>query len=269
MTAPLAVVEPHGTRGAALSVRCGSLMGMCGRYVVATPVDQLAAEFEAGLELADFPPDYNVAPTKQVPAVLVRDGARVLTSLRWGLVPFWAKDPSIGARMINARVETVGEKPAYREAFARHRCLLPADGYYEWLKSAAPKGGKQPYFIHPADHGRLALAGVCAKWRDAEGVELRTVAIVTGAAAGPAARIHDRMPLTVARAAWDSWLDPGLADPQAARALLDPAPRLAAYPVRDQVNSPRNNGAHLIEPDPQAQRAESPEPGMDPPGVLF
>ena len=258
------------------------LSGMCGRYVVTTPPGQLALEFDAALSLEeDFPPDYNVAPTKQVPAVFVRADSRVLSSLKWGLVPFWAKDPSIGSRMINARIETAAEKPVFRQAFARRRCLLPADGYYEWVKPPAPaqpegeqaKGRKkppaprkEPFFIHPAEAGQtLAFAGLYERWRDAEGAELWTASILTTAAVGDLARIHDRMPLSVPRTGWEAWLDPGLEDPDTARGLLDFAPRWIAVPVSDAVNSVRNNGPELIEP----ARPDTGGTGMQDEGVLF
>jgi len=226
---------------------------MCGRYVVATPPQQLALDFDAVLNLEQYAPDYNVAPTKPVPAVLVRDQGRVLTTLRWGLVPFWAKDPSIGAKMINARIETAAEKPAFRQSFARRRCLLPADGYYEWHAAAPPPGEakakprKQPYYIHSAEGGPLAFAGLFERWRDAEGNELWSASILTGAAAEPYAWIHDRMPLTVPRSGWEAWLDPALTDPHEARGLLDLAPRWISEPVSDRVNSVRNNGPELVE----------------------
>lgn len=266
---------------------------MCGRYVVTTPPGQLALEFDATLSLDDdLPPDYNVAPTKQVPAVFVRSDARVLTSLRWGLVPFWAKDPSIGSRMINARIETAAEKPVFRQAFARRRCLLPADGYYEWFKpevpaqatgeaapgEAAPGAAppkrtkkppaprKQPFFIHPAEAGeQLAFAGLYERWRDAEGLEIWTASILTTASVGDLSRIHDRMPLSVPRTGWEAWLDPALQDPDAARGLLDFAPRWTAIPVSEAVNSVRNNGPELIEP----ARPETGDTGMQDAGVLF
>jgi putative SOS response-associated peptidase YedK len=245
---------------------------MCGRYVVSSTPQQLALDFDAVLGIEDYPPDYNVAPTKPVPAVAVRGGQRVLSTLRWGLIPFWAKDPGIGAKMINARVETAAEKPAFREAFARRRCLLPADGYYEWLALPATpdakgraKPAKQPYYIRRADGGRLALAGLYERWRDPEGRELWSVSILTAAAAEPYAWIHDRMPLTVPREGWETWLDPDLADPQEARAVLDFEPRWTAATVSDLVNSVRNNGPELV----QAVSAGSREPGMGGPGALF
>jgi putative SOS response-associated peptidase YedK len=238
---------------------------MCGRYVVTTPPSQLALEFDAVLSVEDeLPPDYNVAPTKQVPAVLVRSGTRMLSTLKWGLVPYWAKDPSIGARMINARIETAAEKPVFRQAFAKRRCLLPADGYYEWLAPQAPavpaaeaggktkkppKPRKQPFFIHPEAAGEtVAFAGLYERWRDAEGGELWSASILTTASVGELAAIHDRMPLSVPASGWEAWLDPALGDPETARGLLDFAPRWIAVPVSDAVNSVRNNGPELLEP---------------------
>jgi putative SOS response-associated peptidase YedK len=249
---------------------------MCGRYVVTADPGQLALEFGADsiLNAESFAPDYNVAPTKHVPAVLVRDGARLLTRLRWGLVPHWAKDPSVGARMINARVETVAEKPAFRTAFARRRCLLPADGYYEWLKPAEgtkgtkPSGPKQPYFIHRADGGTLAFAGVYERWSDPDGNELWTASILTGAAVAPLDRIHDRMPLTVPPGHRDGWLDPAVTDPATLRDLLDCAPDWVTHPVATSVNSVRNNGAGLIEPDP-GDRPGDTRAGMEDESALF
>lgn len=229
-------------------------------------------------------PDYNVAPTKPVPAVLVRrsrggadrrtgtnpdsvsgsSGAlgteRQLRVLRWGLVPSWAGDPSIGSRMINARVETVTAKPAFRSAVARRRCLLPADGYYEWYATHAPsgRGGKQPFFIRPATQGLLAMAGIYELWRDpgreADDPESRlwTCAVLTTAATDEVGVIHDRMPLVVHPSRWTAWLDPTRSDPRALTGLLEPAfsVRLEAYPVSTAVGSVHNNGPHLVEPVP-------------------
>ncbi len=254
---------------------------MCGRYVVTTPPQQLALDFEAVLqqEPPEFP-DYNVAPTKQVPAVLVRHDERVLSTLRWGLIPFWAKDPSIGAKMINARIESAAEKSAFKQSFARRRCLLPADGYYEWLAlppapedpaaggktgKAKPKPRKQPYFITPAAGGPLALAGLYERWRDAEGRELWSTTILTTAASDSMTWLHDRMPLTVPHAGWEAWLDPAMTDPEQAHSLLDFAPDWTTAPVSDQVNSVRNNGPELIE----TIETDPARTGMAEPGALF
>ena len=253
---------------------------MCGRYVVTTPPQQLALDFDAVLSDVDSAaqdPDYNVAPTKPVPAVLVRHDERVLSTLRWGLIPFWAKDPSIGAKMINARIESAAEKSAFKQSFARRRCLLPADGYYEWLAlppspddppasgKAKPKPRKQPYYIRLADGGPLAFAGLYERWRDAEGRELWSTTILTTAAGESMTWLHDRMPLTVPQAGWAAWLDPAAQDPEQARALLDFDTRWTTAPVSDQVNSVRNNGPELIE----TLAADPARPGMVEPGTLF
>jgi len=244
---------------------------MCGRYVSARKKQELLEEFQVELDGAadeELRPDYNVAPTKKVYAVLARpvkaaDGAadgppvRQLRVLRWGLVPSWAKDPSIGSRMINARVETVAEKPSFRQAFARRRCLLPADGYYEWQADGSGRGGrKRPFFIRPADGGVMAMAGLYEFWRDrarpADDPEawLVTCTVITTAAEHEPARIHDRMPMIVPRERWADWLDPDLTVAEEARRLLAPAPpgTFTLHPVSDLVNSVRNNGPELIRP---------------------
>jgi putative SOS response-associated peptidase YedK len=214
-------------------------------------------------------PDYNVAPTVVVPAVFerrVRDSGEVrrrLAPLVWGLVPSWAKDPSIGSRMINARLETVAEKPAFRRAFQLRRCVLPADGFYEWYtpEGTRPAGKsskikKQPFFIHRADGDRLAMAGVYEIWRDPakdpedDSAWLRTCSVITTDATDAAGHIHDRMPMVISKDAIDAWLDPDLTDPKAALELLavTEADQLEAYPVSTAVNSVDNNDPSLIKP---------------------
>ena len=212
-------------------------------------------------------PYYNVAPTKKVYAVVDKAGdegtARSLVIARWGLVPSWAKDPSIGSRMINARAETVAEKPAFRRALAKRRCLIPADGYYEWYLPTSPdapvgKGGKplkQPFFIHPADGSSLAMAGLYEWWRDPTREDddpqawRLTCTVITTEASDAVGRIHDRMPMTIARADWATWLNPD-EGADSAGGLLVPAMdgSLDAYPVSTLVNSVRNNGPELLEP---------------------
>jgi putative SOS response-associated peptidase YedK len=181
---------------------------------------------------------------------------RELRTVRWGLVPSWAKDPSIGSRLINARAETVSEKPSFRAAFARRRCLLPADGYYEWqAPPAGTKGKKQPYFICKPGHGVLAFAGLYELWRDRSmsaddpGAWLWTTTIITTSAPDELGEIHDRMPMVIDPASWTDWLDPGNTDVADLRALLAPAQStgLINYPVADLVNSVRNNGPELVE----------------------
>ncbi len=255
---------------------------MCGRYASTASPAQLASEFEVDDVLDDLPgPDYNVAPTVRVPAVYERrvqgtgDVRRRLAPLTWGLVPSWAKDRSIGSRMINARLETVAEKPAYAKAFKARRCLLPADGFYEWYTPADPtaatgragKPRKQPFFIHRADGGRLVMAGLYEIWRDPakdrddDSAWLRTCTVITTQATDATGHLHDRMPLVVPPDAFDRWLDPGLVDPEQALALLSvtDAAALQAYAVSTSVNSVQNNDPSLLEPLAE-DGADAPEP---------
>jgi putative SOS response-associated peptidase YedK len=271
---------------------------MCGRYASARKRIELLEEFRIERDRVSEPlaPDYNVAPTKRVYAVVTRDApaaerdgrgaeaaqapdagpagvARELRVVRWGLVPFWAKDPKIGSRMINARAETVDSKPAYRHAFKRRRCLLPADGYFEWQRpdgssedKPAGAGAKQPYFITRGDGGPLAFAGLYELWRDAELPEdherawLWTATIITTSAPDELGKIHDRMPMVIEPDRWSDWLDPANNDAADLRALLAPAAvsGLISYPVSTAVNAVRNNGPQLIE------RAESGPGGPGP-----
>src|SRR5580658_7171504 len=269
---------------------------MCGRFVSARKRLELLEEF--GIErdrVADGPdqepePDYNVAPTKRVYAVMTRHdrqeeegervpAARELRVLRWGLVPFWAKDASGGARLINARAETVAVKPAFRRAFAKRRCILPADGSYEWMaRTEQGKQRKQPYFIHRGDGGALAFAGVYELWRDEalptdhERAWLWTAAIITTQATDDVGEIHDRMPMVIAPDHWADWLNPGNSEPGQLQATMLPAMAggLTSYPVSTAVNYVRNNGPELIAPIP----ADGDGPGASaeqeqPPGELF
>jgi len=197
--------------------------------------------------------------------------ARELRVVRWGLVPYWAKDPSIGSRLINARAETVASKPAFRRAFARHRCLLPADGFYEWEKSGDPKHPrKQPYYIRREDGGVLAFAGLYELWRDKDrpGDDpdswLWTATIITTRAEDEVGRIHDRMPMVIEPDRWSDWLDPTAASTEALHGLMTPAAsvHLTTYPVSTEVNSVRNNGPGLIEPmEGDSEPAGSPRDG--------
>jgi putative SOS response-associated peptidase YedK len=238
---------------------------MCGRFVSARKRQELLAEFavERDRTPEEKPADYNVAPTKKIYAVMDRNEpdaekpARELRLVRWGLVPFWAKDPSGGSRMINARAETVSSKPAFRAAFAKRRCIIPADGYYEWQPGEGKT--KQPFYIHRADGGVLAFAGIYELWRDKEAPEdsefLWTASIITTDAADDLGRIHDRMPMLIAPGDWADWLDPDNKDTKHLIATMlpavpDNAGELTSYPVSTAVNSVRNNGPALIEPEP-------------------
>jgi putative SOS response-associated peptidase YedK len=260
---------------------------MCGRYASARKRIELLEEFRVERDRVTGPldPDYNVAPTKPVYAVLTRaprelgaprepgapgdagsgkgpggrpgGATRELRVVKWGLVPSWAKDPSIGGRLINARAETVDSKPAFRKAFARRRCLLPADGYYEWQPAEiGPRTVKQPYYISRRDGALLAMAGIYELWRDGalpddhERAWLWTAAIITTSAPDELGRIHDRMPMIIEKDGWADWLDPASDDPADLRALLAPAASggLVWHPVSTAVNSVRHNGPELIEP---------------------
>ncbi|MBV9093347.1 MAG: SOS response-associated peptidase [Streptosporangiaceae bacterium] len=248
---------------------------MCGRFVSARKRHELLEEFSVERDrVADSPepepgPDYNVAPTRRVYAVLTRPErgggaardsgpqARELRVVRWGLVPSWAKDASAGGRLINARAETITAKPAFRRAFARRRCLLPADGYYEW-QTARDQGKqrKQPFYIYRTDGGVLAFAGIYELWRDQavppdhERAWLWTAAIITTQATDDVGQIHDRMPMVIAPEHWDDWLDPGSIEPGQLQATMQPALAggLTSHPVSTAVNSVRNNGPELIRP---------------------
>jgi putative SOS response-associated peptidase YedK len=246
---------------------------MCGRYTSTSSVGELAKVFEVEEVRTDpLPPRYNVAPTLDVYAVAVRrrwdvspdehhqagkGPHRALGTLRWGLVPSWAKDRSVGNRMINARAETIATKPAYRGALVRRRCLIPADAFYEWQRRTRPDGrpgGKLPYAIRRRDGAPMALAGLWEVWRhpdDPDAEPLRSCVIVTTAANELMAPIHDRMPVVLAPEDWDLWLDPET-DPARARRLLVPAPAewFVAYPVGSKVNNVANDSPDLLDPLP-------------------
>jgi putative SOS response-associated peptidase YedK len=226
---------------------------MCGRFAASEPIDRLVELFGIDQVPDELPgPRWNIAPTDPVGTVLsrVRDGElrRLLVPARWGLVPSWSKDPSGAARMINARVETVATKPAFRKAFASRRCLLPADGYYEWYTSTGDaRPVKQPWFIHPSDSGVMAMAGLYEFWRAPDASWLTSVTIITTAARDAVGRLHDRMPMVVEPANWDAWLDPSFG-PDAHALLTEPVDRMDFHPVSTEVNKVGNDGPQLVEP---------------------
>ena len=239
---------------------------MCGRYAASTRPDQLIEIFEVdqadAAGFADWDrPRWNIAPTDRVPAVLERTAAggriRRLTGLRWGLIPGWSRTTAGAARMINARFETVARRPAFRRAFAARRCLLPADGYYEWYPTQlAGRSYKQPFYIHPVS-GIMAMAGIYEFWRDptasgGRGNWLASCAILTATATDEFGRLHDRMPVQVAPQNWAAWLDPELTDPVAAAALANvPEPgQMLAHAVSTRVNRVGNDGPELVTPLP-------------------
>ncbi|MEI7778172.1 MAG: SOS response-associated peptidase [Actinomycetes bacterium] len=270
---------------------------MCGRYAATKRPDQLVEEFEIDVVGArPLAPDYNVAPTKAVYAVIARQPARPFGSemagaldleasdqapaasepsyqapaasepsdqairelqvVRWGLIPSCAKDPAIGSRLINARVESVAEKPAFRRAFAARRCLVPADGYYEWYRPTQPGAKKQPFYITRSDGATLPMAGLYELWRnpdadpaDPEAVRT-TITLITTAASSQVSGIHDRMPVLIDRDHWTAWLDPTLNNAsEVLDVLAELTPiSLAAVPVSTAVNRTSNNGPSLIVP---------------------
>ena len=226
---------------------------MCGRYAAARSVDDIAAAFGIGAADVDSvaAPDWNVAPTKPVTAIAVVDGRRVATTFRWGLVPSWADGPAIGSRLINARMETAADKPAFRDALAARRCLLPADGWFEW--QVRPDGSRQPYLLAPPDGALLAFAGLWESWTDASGRPLRTVTIVTGPAPPDLSHVHGRAPVVVPAADWDGWLDPRRRD--GAGMLRATGPGIVVpRAVSDAVGDVRANGPRLVEPVPVAEQ---------------
>ncbi len=214
---------------------------MCGRFAFYSPAEAAAALFGASASI-DIPPRYNIAPTQNIAAVRNDEhGERELVLLRWGLIPFWAKDPSIGNRMINARAETVAEKPSYRNAYKHRRCLVLADGFYEWRKEG---GGKTPYFISLADDGPFALAGLWESWTDKEtGESVQSTTIVTTEANEFMSPLHHRMPVVLEANAAGEWL-------AGSTELLDDVsavtPALQAWPVDRRVNNARNEGEDLV-----------------------
>lgn len=294
------VVDGIRRGGGAPRVFCrGRVAGMCGRYAASRSPEDLAGIFgietgvppaQAGSEARGrvpeeaFAPDWNVAPTKEVYAVLNRPlkdadepaPVRQLRRLRWGLVPSWAKTPEGGARMINARAETVHEKPSYRRAFVSRRCILPADGYYEWVTGASERDlevagkkkrpRKQPYFVTPADGSVFAMAGLYEFWRDRTlpdehpnawwvtcsviTTEAETAPLAVAPADGPRSLsdIHPRMPLMLTPDRWDAWLDPSRTSLDELLPLLAPPPEglMRAYPVATAVSNVRNNGPELL-----------------------
>jgi putative SOS response-associated peptidase YedK len=234
---------------------------MCGRYVMSRAVGDLLAAFDVEESyVEELQPSYNVAPTDAVPLILDRSSGegepvtRKLVTARWGLVPSWAKDPKGGAKLINARMETVTEKPSFRKAAAARRGLLVGDGYFEWEKTSG--GGKIPTYLYGPDNQILAFAALFENWPDPALPNghpdkwLRTATIITTAASDALGHIHDRTPMVVPPEMYSDWLDPGTTSEADVRALLDsmPEPHLVPRVVSDRVNSVRNNGPELIEP---------------------
>jgi len=231
---------------------------MCGRYSLTSPPEALRRLFKTTGPLPNLQPRYNIAPTQAAAVVRTTSGSpgRELALLRWGLVPSWSKGPDHRYSMINARAETVARKPAFRAAFEARRCLIPADGFYEWRRSGRNGGGREPYRICLADEAAFAFAGLWECWIGPDGAALESCAVITCDANALVAPIHDRMPVILDPADHAAWLGEGGASAADARALLRPFPAEAmrAYPVSTRVNSPRNDDARCFAPREDAPR---------------
>lgn len=223
---------------------------MCSRYSLTSPPEAVRATFGV-FEIEAFPPRYNIAPTQPVLIVRANErGGRAAMLVRWGLIPSWVRNPAEFTTLINARSETAAEKASFRAAMRHRRCLVPADGFYEWT---GPKGEKQPHLVRPRGGGPMAMAGLYEHWLGADGSEIDTMAILTVPANRTMQPIHDRMPAIIPPEHFDAWLDcrAGTAGP--VDALLQPAPDdlLETVPVSRKLNNPRNEGPELQEPVPQ------------------
>jgi putative SOS response-associated peptidase YedK len=230
---------------------------MCGRYAITTAPEAIRRLF-GYREQPNFPPRYNVAPTQPVPIVRMVEGKRAFALVRWGLIPAWVKDPRAFSLLINARGESVLDKPAFKNAMMYRRCLVPADGFYEWKREGEKK---RPYFVWLKGGGPLAFAGLWESWMGPNGEEQETAAIVTTTACRSIAHIHDRMPVIVPPEAFDFWLDPKV-DAEMASAAIQPArdETIECYPVSSAVNQHANDSPQLVEPLRESEPVAPPKP---------
>jgi putative SOS response-associated peptidase YedK len=230
---------------------------MCGRFTLTSPDSGIATQFNL-LNLPALEPRYNIAPTQPVAAVRMQEEgiSRELVMLRWGLIPFWAKDPQIGARLINARSETLAEKPAFRDALRRRRCLVLSDGFYEWQKL---EGGKQPFYFRLRGGGPFGFAGLWEHWEGPEGI-IESCTLITTEANDLMRAVHDRMPVILDPKDYDLWMDRGIRQGDLVLPLLRPYPsqEMTAYPVSRRVNSPENDDAQCVAPLPHGERSALP-----------
>jgi putative SOS response-associated peptidase YedK len=231
---------------------------MCGRFIITSPPAALRQIF-GYIEQPNFPPRHNVAPTQPIPVVIIENGIRHFHLMRWGLLPAWVKDPSKFSLLINARAETVLEKPAFKNAMKRRRCLIPADGYYEWWAS---EKRKRPHFVHRRDRQPMGLAGLAETWIGPNGEELDTVAIVTAPASADLAALHHRVPVIIAPGDFDRWLDCGAHDAETVMALLTALGQgeFAWHEVSTRVNRVANDDPQLILPITAEEMAEESRP---------
>jgi len=218
---------------------------MCGRFTLSQPAEAIASTFQV-TTVPELAPRYNIAPTQLVPTILSEGDCRQFQMLRWGLIPSWAKDASMGAKLINARAETVAEKPAFRSAFRRRRCLVVADGFYEWQPQ---KGKKQPFYFRLQDGQPFAFAGLWETWQAPEGEKIDSCTLLTTTANSLLRSVHDRMPVILKPEDYNQWLDPQIQEPEQLEPLLQPySPEaMVAYPVSTKVNNPTNDSPECIE----------------------
>ena len=226
---------------------------MCGRYTLKTPVERLSEKFQLP-EIIPLKPRYNIAPSQAVAVVrlLPEDTDRTLAMLRWGLLPAWVKDPAKVQQPINAKAETAAEKPMFRDAFKRRRCLVPADGFYEWKQEG---GRKQPVYIHMKDGEPFAIAGLWEHWEGQDGQVIESCTLLTTEPNDLLAPIHNRMPVILDPKDYEQWLDPGLQEADGVKPWLRPYPpeAMTYFPVNLRVNNPRNDDVLCIEPLPQTR----------------
>lgn len=224
---------------------------MCGRYTLSVPLSNLVDSFDVEPPDFEYPPRFNIAPTQDAPVIAQDQEGRRMGLLRWGLVPSWAKDPAMGSRMINARAETVAEKPAFRNAYRRRRCLVPADGFFEWKANEEQEGKKRtkvPHWIHREDGGVFGMAGLWERWIPEGGDPIHTFTILTTGAVPGIRAIHPRMPVILPPHSVHPWLNPD-SDPDLLLSLLRPNPEgIVAHPVSLLVNSPKNDAPECILP---------------------
>jgi putative SOS response-associated peptidase YedK len=222
----------------------------CGRYVLKSNAEDIAKHYNLAQPPPGLKPNYNVAPGQILPVVTAGGGQNRLEMMKWGLVPFWAKDPKIGYKLINARDDTIFEKPVWRSVILRKRALIPADGFYEWQKPADAKAPKRPFLIRPRQTGLFSFAGVWDSWKDAEGLEWKTYSIVTTSPNKEMASIHNRMPVILRPEDEPAWLDPANDTRATVEPFLHPYEDkgLNIFEVSTEVNATRNNDAKLILP---------------------
>jgi putative SOS response-associated peptidase YedK len=219
---------------------------MCGRFTLRAPAERVKREFQLE-EVPSIEARFNVAPTQNILAVRHSPDGSEVAMLKWGLIPSWAKDAAIGAKLINARSETVEEKPSFREAFKRRRCIIPADGFYEWQRMGSRK---QPFYFRLKDDRLFGFAGLWDKWRSPDGESLETCSILTTEANDVLSTVHDRMPVILHRETYDLWLDDDVRKQDLRKELLRPFPasEMTAYPVSTSINSPYQQGEELVQP---------------------